>query len=449
MKYRPCVDHRGEWLEVGYRIPPAPSRTCHDGVMAPSGSVTPPRKVFDTPVGRQVRVRIYDRLMFGLGALASVWLAVVLVMSAPPLTWAGLAGLVAMWLVLAYLALPRINRMLAAIYVPDYFIGRTRTSDGLLGDPLNLAVRGRGEQLATAMRRAGWVLADPVDLRSSIGIVRSTLTRRSYPRAPVSPLYLFGRAQDAAYQQEVEGNPAQRHHVRFWRTPPGWLLPGGAQVDWLAGATYDRRVGLSLFTLQITHKIDADIDVERDYIVDSVQRGGAQVRVEVLRDFTTSYHSRNGGGDTVRTDGDLPVLDVRSVPPDPDAPDLRPTPPAGVPLQVWLPALVNLLVVPFIVWTTLAARPGSGADRLVAGAAVAGSVMIAVLVVAMFARSALARQVLLAVAAVVALSHVGGLVLTDLRGLQAGHAWGATAAILVLVALSSPRATEWTARIPR
>ena len=30
------------------------------------------------------------------------------------------------------------------IYVPGYFIGRARTSDGLLGDPINLALRGDG-----------------------------------------------------------------------------------------------------------------------------------------------------------------------------------------------------------------------------------------------------------------------------------------------------------------
>ena len=35
---------------------------------------------------------------------------------------------------LAYLLLPRIHQILTALYVPDYFIGRTRTSDGLLGD---------------------------------------------------------------------------------------------------------------------------------------------------------------------------------------------------------------------------------------------------------------------------------------------------------------------------
>ena len=53
----------------------------------------------------------------------------------------------------------------------------------------------------------------------------SSVFRRSYPAAPVSPLRLFGRMQCLAYQQEVEGNAAQRHHVRFWRCPDGWLLP--------------------------------------------------------------------------------------------------------------------------------------------------------------------------------------------------------------------------------
>jgi hypothetical protein len=119
--------------------------------------------------------------------------------------------------------------------------------------------------------------------------------------------------QDVAYQQEVAGNPAKRHHVRFWRTPEGWLLPGGARVDWLGAATFDRAVGFSLFTLQITHKIDADIDVERDHVVATVQRANPAARLEVLSDFSTGYHSRNGGGDTIRTDGDLPVIDLSPI----------------------------------------------------------------------------------------------------------------------------------------
>ena len=132
--------------------------------------------------------------------------------------------------------------------MPGYFIGRARTSDGLLGDPINLAVLGHEAQVHRVMTQAGWTRADDLSLTSGLQIVRSTLRRRSYVEAPVSPLLLFDRQQDFAYQQEVSGSPVKRHHVRFWRTPEGWQLPGGYAVDWLAAATYDRSVGLSLFT---------------------------------------------------------------------------------------------------------------------------------------------------------------------------------------------------------
>lgn len=258
---------------------------------------------------------VLDEFFFVFAALASIWLAWLLLTETFRLGWWGLLFFIPFWGLLAYLVLPRVHRVLTTIYLPDYFIGRTRTSDGLLGDPINLALLGDEAQLHTAMRQAGWSLAHPVNLRSSWRIITSTLTRSSYDEAPVSPLFLFGRMQDCAYQQEVEGNPAKRHHVRFWRTPDGWLLPGGARVDWLAAGTFDRAVGLSLFTLQITHRIDADTDVERDHIVASVLAGNAEAEVQVLRDFSTGYHSRNGGGDSIRTDGDLPILDLRALAP--------------------------------------------------------------------------------------------------------------------------------------
>ena len=133
-------------------------------------------------------------------------------------------------------------------------------------------------------------------MATGLRIVRSTVRRRSYARAPVSPLLLFDRQQDFAYQQEVAGSPSKRHHVRFWRAPEGWMLPGGYAVGWVAAGTYSRSVGLSLFTLQITHKIEADIDVERDHVVATMRRS-PEVGVKVIRDFSTGYHARNGGGD--------------------------------------------------------------------------------------------------------------------------------------------------------
>lgn len=258
---------------------------------------------------------VLDGFFFVFAGLAAIWLAWLLFSESFSFGWWAVLGFVVFWALLAYLVLPRLHRILTTIYVPDYFIGRARTSDGLLGDPVNLAVLGEAEQLHAAMLAAGWTRADEITGLSSLRIVTSTLTGRSYDEAPVSPLFLFGRQQDAAYQQEVEGNPAKRHHVRFWRCPDGWLLPGGSRVDWLAAGTFDRAVGFSLFTLQITHKIDAETDIERDHIVSTLRAADPAVRVELLRDFATGYHSRNGGGDTIVTDGDLPVIDVRGVVP--------------------------------------------------------------------------------------------------------------------------------------
>lgn len=267
---------------------------------------------------RPVRLRrwragglLEDTLFIGAAVLSLLLAAVVLRKGIS--SWGHLAYLVGFYLVLAYLALPRIHRILTMLYVPDYFIGRTRTTDGLLGDPVNLALVGDGDQIREAMESAGWVEADPVSLASGFRIVTSSLLRRSYAHAPVSPLLLFGRQQDFAYQQEVAGNPSKRHHVRFWHCPPGWLLPGGRRVEWLAAGTYDRSVGLSLFTFQVTHKIAADIDVERDHIIGTLEKSPAQVSVEVIENFSTGYHSRNGGGDAVHTDGSLPVIDVSAV----------------------------------------------------------------------------------------------------------------------------------------
>ncbi|WP_203581559.1 LssY C-terminal domain-containing protein [Microbacterium hibisci] len=256
-----------------------------------------------------------DWFFFVFAGAAALWLAYLSLTETFHVGWWGIPFFLAFWVLLAYLVLPRLHRILTTIYVPEYFIGRTRTSDGLLGDPVNLAFLGSGAQIQTALQAAGWTPADPVTVGSSWRIITSTLSRRSYDEAPVSPLFLFGRQQDFAYQQEVDGNPAQRHHVRFWRCPDGWLLPGGRRVDWLAAGTFDTSVGLSLFTLQITHRIDADTDVERDHIVSSICGADPGVVVDVIADFATGYHARNGGGDSIRTDGDLPIVDVRAVQP--------------------------------------------------------------------------------------------------------------------------------------
>lgn len=223
----------------------------------------------------------------------------------------GVFSLIVLWAMTAYFLLPRVHRFLSGIYVPGYFIGRARTADGLLADPVNLALHGTEADLVGAMAAAGWHEADPITLRTSIRIVTSTLRRRSYPNAPVSDLFVFGRRQTLAFQKEVDGNPAKRHHVRFWHLDKEVYLPGGYDVDWVAAATYDDAVGFSLFTFQITHSIDGDVDKERDFVVDTLRRTGHVKKVQKIMRFFPNYVHRNGGGDTFFTDGSMVIVDLK------------------------------------------------------------------------------------------------------------------------------------------
>ena len=251
-----------------------------------------------------------DGAFFVFGGVSAIWLAYLLLRESFSLGWGEIWFSFLWWVLLAYLVLPRLQRILTRIYVPNYFIGRARTSDGLLGDPVNLALLGSDAQVHAAMTAAGWSRADDLTLTTGWRIVRDTLARRSYPEAPVSPLLLFDRRQDFAYQQEVGSSPGSRHHVRFWQCPPGWKLPGGRAVDWVSSGSFDRSVGLSLFTLQVTHRIASDTDAERDHIVQSVSAANPAARVSVIEDFSAGYHARNGGGDSIVTDGNLPIVDV-------------------------------------------------------------------------------------------------------------------------------------------
>lgn len=222
-------------------------------------------------------------------------------------------GLSIFWAYAAYFFLPKIHRFLSKIYLPDYFIGRVRTGDGLLGDPVNLAINGTKKQLIVIMQQAGWHIAEDLSVHSTLKMIKSSILKQSYPTAPVSSLFLFQKKQDIAFQIEVAGNPHARHHVRFWKTPRQWWLPGGLKADWLGAATYDKRVGFSLFTGQFTHKIEERVDIERDFTVSSMTNANRSVKAERIEHFMTAFRSRNGGGDRIQTDGALQIVDLTKI----------------------------------------------------------------------------------------------------------------------------------------
>lgn len=179
----------------------------------------------------------------------------------------------------------------------------THTRSGIAGDPINVALIGSEKEVIDAMLKAGWNRVDRTTVRSSAKIVESVVAGRPYPTAPVSNLYLFGRKQDLAFERLVGHSARQRHHVRFWRSDQ----TVDDRAIWLGAATFDRSVGFSHRTGQITHHIAADVDAERNQLVAGLKHAGVSADQYTVPGIGPTQNGKNGGGDRYFTDGKIDV----------------------------------------------------------------------------------------------------------------------------------------------
>lgn len=228
------------------------------------------------------------------------------------------------WLVLAYVVLPSIWRHYEHNPTLADAPKTTLTAQGIPGDPLNVGLIAGEEQVVRALHAAGWSPADPITLASCVRIAESVVFKRPDPDAPVSNLFLFGRRQDLAFEKPVGGSARHRHHVRFWK----WLEGGhSGRPIWIGSATYDRSVGFSHLTGQVTHHIAPDIDDERHGLFQDLTVAGWVDKIYQVTGVGATIAGRNGGGDRYYTDGEL-TIGVLGTEADGDRPDRLPNPPA-------------------------------------------------------------------------------------------------------------------------
>lgn len=208
------------------------------------------------------------------------------------------------YILAAYLILPDIWRYyeqhpeMAASPVTTF------TREGIKGDPVNVGLAGSQSEVEKALRLAGWVSADPLKITTDFQIAKNVMLNRPYPSAPVSNLYLWGRAQDMAFEKPAGPSPKSRHHVRLWKSP---LPSRDSRPLWIGSATYDRSVGFSRNTGKITHHIAPDIDRERDLLIQDLARAGVLSETYQVTGIGQTFYGRNGGGDRYYTDGEILV----------------------------------------------------------------------------------------------------------------------------------------------
>ena len=230
---------------------------------------------------------LFQRLaVLGLGIL-SVWLIVFVVFRVTDRRLPWILALSVTYALAAYVILPRVVRMSLKILQRRSVPSFTLTGDGFPGDPVNLVLAGEFQKLRAAFATAGWTEADPLNLASSWRMVAAFVFKSSYPAAPFSTLYLFGRGQDVGFQKAIDGSPRKRHHIRFWAlnlergeetlgTAEFWLNTDRPSLEapalWVGAGTKDTGFSLTKFTFQVTHATDDDANAERDFIIGELTR---------------------------------------------------------------------------------------------------------------------------------------------------------------------------------
>ena len=174
------------------------------------------------------------------------------------------------------------------------------------GDPVNLVVIGRFDELLTAFA-ARWDESETISLATCWKTLRAFLLGSSYRYSPVSPLHLFGRVQDLALQR-TRHSINERLHLRLWLSD---LAFGGRPV-WVGQVSRDIGVRFTTRAWNLTtHRIDPDVDESRDYVIEDLnlaERVAVAGYVSGVGGCGPDAPHRNLTGDPYFTDGKRAVI---------------------------------------------------------------------------------------------------------------------------------------------
>jgi len=184
---------------------------------------------------------------------------------------------------------------------------RISDKDGNPGDMVNFLILGTEDSMKKVFTTAGWVKVDTsVESTILLGAIAS-LSKEAYLTMPMSPLYLFDRPQDYGWAHaEPITVPASRNHLRVWKAP----FTVNGQVLWIGAATHDIGFEKDQRNNGITHKIDPDIDLERDYVEKTLSSTGLVSQVCHFLPQNPMKEARTATGGSFHSNGQVLILKV-------------------------------------------------------------------------------------------------------------------------------------------
>lgn len=182
---------------------------------------------------------------------------------------------------------------------------RIADKDGNPGDMVNFLILGSKEAMQKVFTTAGWVKVD-ADVKDSVlrGILGS-LSKESYLTMPMSQLYLFGRPQDYGWAHaEPISVVTSRNHLRIWKAP----FTVNGETLWVGAATHDIGLERDQRNNGITHKIDPDIDLERNYVEKTLTSTGLVAEVCHFLPENPLKEAKTATGGTFHSNGEVLIL---------------------------------------------------------------------------------------------------------------------------------------------
>jgi hypothetical protein len=187
---------------------------------------------------------------------------------------------------------------------------RSLNGEGREGDMLNLAFLATEEDLQGAFARAGWLKVE----KSKPQIIWHLLWQRThYAKLPMDRLYVFGRASDFSYAlPDPKSIVARRHHLRIWKTD---RAVDGVPL-WVGAATHDVAIEFVKRKFRLFHRIDPNVDAERDFIAANLAETHRLGREEYLRCSDPVYEAQTATGQAYYSDSRMLLLELKGgVPP--------------------------------------------------------------------------------------------------------------------------------------
>jgi hypothetical protein len=176
-----------------------------------------------------------------------------------------------------------------------------------LGDMVNFVLIGSQQQVQSAIDAANFHVADTNDKKAVLEAAMTTYENKDYLAMPMSTLYLFNRPQDFGYEQaEPIAMVASRHHFRLWKAPFTW----NGQTVWVGAGTHDIGFAKDKRNGDVTHKIDPNVDGERENIGASLQKGGKVKSMSYYLPLNPVQDAKNATGDGYKSDGRILVVFV-------------------------------------------------------------------------------------------------------------------------------------------